>query len=106
MRVLAVAAPQRLAAMPTIPTMIELGYPEANLTSQFGVFAPAKTPEAVIRRLNAEINKALAASDLAERLVKLDNLPLTGSVEQFAKTVRSEYDANARIVAKAQIRAD
>ena len=106
MRVLAVAAPQRLPAMPTIPTMTELGYPESNLTSQFGVFAPAKTPDAVIRRLNAEINKALGAPDLADRLVKLDNVPSPGSVEQFVKTVRGEYEANARIVAKAQIRAD
>src|SRR3954471_22292524 len=104
MRVLAVAAPQRLATMPTIPTMLELGYADSNLTSQFGVFAPGKTPEAIVRRLNAEINKALAAPDLIDRLVKLDNVPSPSSVEQFAKTVRTEHDANARIVAKAQIR--
>jgi tripartite-type tricarboxylate transporter receptor subunit TctC len=106
MRVLAVAAPQRLAAMPNIPTMLELGYPESNLTSQFGVFAPGRTPEAVLKRLNAEINKSLAAPDLSERLVKLDNVPSPSSVEQFAKTVRAEHDANARIVAKARIRVD
>jgi tripartite-type tricarboxylate transporter receptor subunit TctC len=106
MRVLAVAAPQRLAAMPNVPTLAELGYPDANLTSQFGIFAPGRTPEAVTRRLNAEVNKAVAAHDLADRLVKLDNVPSPGGVEQFAKTVRSEYEANARIVAKAHIRAD
>jgi tripartite-type tricarboxylate transporter receptor subunit TctC len=106
MRVLAVAAPQRLAAMPSVPTMTELGYPDSNLTSQFGVFAPGRTPDAVVKRLNAEINKALAAPDMAERLVKLDNVPSPASVEQFAKTVRAEFEANARIVAKAHIRAD
>jgi tripartite-type tricarboxylate transporter receptor subunit TctC len=106
MRVLAVAAPQRLPAMPNVPTMTELGYPDSNLTSQFGIFAPGRTPEAIVRRLNAEINKALAAPDMTDRLVKLDNVPSPASVEQFAKTVRSEYDANARIVAKAHIRAD
>ena len=106
MRVLAVAAPQRLASMPNIPTLLELGYPDSNLTSQFGVFAPGKTPEAIVKRLNAEINKALAAPDMAERLVKLDNVPSPSSAEQFAKTVRAEYEANARIVAKAHIRAD
>jgi tripartite-type tricarboxylate transporter receptor subunit TctC len=106
MRVLAVAAPQRLAAMPNVPTLAELGYPDANLTSQFGIFAPARTPEAVTRRINAEVNKAVAAPDLADRLVKLDNIPSPGGVEQFAKTVRGEYEGNARIVAKAHIRAD
>lgn len=106
LRVIAVAAPQRLAAMPSIPTMVELGYPDSNLTSQFGVFAPARTPEAVVKRLNAEINKALALPDLAEKLVKLDNVPSPSGVEQFAKVVRAEYEANARIVAKAHIKAD
>ena len=106
LRVLAVTGPQRLATMPGTPTLLELGYPDANLTSQFGIFAPARTPEAVLKRLNAEINKALAAPDMAERLVKLDNLPSPSSIEQFAKTVRAEYDANARIVARAHIRAD
>src|SRR4051812_16755624 len=86
MRVLAVAAPQRLATMPTVPTMLELGYADSNLTSQFGVFAPGKTPEAIVRRLNAEINKALAAPDLIDRLVKLDNVPSPSGVEQFTKT--------------------
>ncbi len=106
MRVLAVSAPQRLQTMPNVPTMQELGFPDSNLTSQFGIFAPGKTPEAVVRRLNLEINKAIAAPDMIDRLVKLDNVPSTTSPEQFAKTVRAEYDANARIVAKAQIRAD
>lgn len=106
LRVLAVAAPQRLAAMPAVPTLAELGYPDANLTSQFGIFAPARTPDAVLRRLNAEVNKALASPDIAERLLKLDNIPLPAGVEQFAATVRSEFESNARIVAKARIRVD
>jgi tripartite-type tricarboxylate transporter receptor subunit TctC len=106
LRVIAVAAPQRLAAMPNVPTMTELGFPDSNLTSQFGIFAPGRTPDGVVKRLNSEINKALAAADMTDRLVKLDNVPSPASVEQFAKTVRAEFEANARIVAKAHIRAD
>ena len=106
MRVIAVAAAQRLPAFPNAPTMIELGYPDSNLTSQFGVFAPGRTPEAVVRRLNAEINKALAAPDMIERLTKLENIPSPASVEQFTRTIRTEYEANARIVARAGIRVD
>ncbi|MFC5498899.1 tripartite tricarboxylate transporter substrate binding protein [Caenimonas terrae] len=55
LRVLAVTGPQRLAAMPQVPTLAELGYPEANLTSLFGFYAPASTPPDVVRRLNADI---------------------------------------------------
>ena len=105
-RILAVAAPRRLAALPAIPTMTELGYPDSNYTSHFGFFAPAKTPEASLKRLHAEINAALALPDVAERLARLDNVVATSSAEQFAGVVRREYEANAKIVAKTGIRSE
>ena len=105
-RILAVAAPKRLAALPAIPTMTELGYPDSNYTSHFGFFAPAKTPEAVLKRLHAEINTALALPDVADRLTKLDNVVAPSSTEQFGQVVRREYEANAKVVAKAGIRSE
>ena len=105
-RVLAVAAPQRLAALPAIPTLTELGYPDSNYTSHFGVFAPAKTPEAALRRLHAEINAALALPDVIERLTRLDNVVAASSAADFAQVVRREYAANAKVVAKAGIRSE
>ena len=105
-RILAVAAPRRLAALPAVPTMTELGYPDANYSSHFGFFAPARTPEAAMKRLHDEINKVLALPDVAERLVKLDNVVAAGSLEGFAQAVRREYDANAKVVAKANIRSE
>jgi tripartite-type tricarboxylate transporter receptor subunit TctC len=103
-RILAVAAPRRLAILPNIPTMTELGYPDANYSSHFGFYAPAKTPEAVLDRLNKEINAVLATPEMAERLTKLDNGVATMTREQFGQIIRREYDANAKIVAKAKIR--
>jgi len=105
-RILAVAAPKRLAALPAIPTMVELGYPDSNYTSHFGFFAPARTPEAVLRRLHAEINATLALPDVAERLARLDNVVAISTSEQFAQVVRREYEANAKVVAKAGIRSE
>ena len=105
-RVLAVAAPKRLPALPAIPTMTELGYPDSNYTSHFGIFAPAKTPEAVLKRLHDEINTALANADVADRLTKLDNVVAASTTEQFAQVIRREYEANAKIVAKAGIRSE
>jgi tripartite-type tricarboxylate transporter receptor subunit TctC len=106
LRVLAVAAPQRLPAFPNAPTLTELGLPAANLTSVFGYFAPAKTPPEVIRRLNAEINRILGDKDVQERLAKLDNVVSSGTPEQFAALIRAEYDANAKVVKEAGIRVD
>jgi len=106
LRVLAVAAPQRLPAFPEALTFIELGQPEANLSSVFGIFAPARTPPEVLKRLNTEINKVLADKDVQDRLVKLDNVVSTGSIEQFTAQVQREYEANARVVKEAGIKLD
>jgi tripartite-type tricarboxylate transporter receptor subunit TctC len=86
--------------------MTELGYPDSNYTSHFGFFAPAKTPEAALKRLHAEINAALALPEVAERLTKLDNVVAVSSAEQFGQVVRREYEANAKVVAKAGIRSE
>ena len=106
LRVLAVAAPQRLAAMPDKPTLLELGHPAANLTSVFGIFAPARTRPEIVARLNAEINAVLATRDMQERLARLDNVVSPASVEQFASQIAAEHETNARIVRDAGIRAD
>ncbi|MCY1287002.1 Tripartite tricarboxylate transporter family receptor [compost metagenome] len=106
LRALAVGAPRRLESLPQVPTLAELGYPKANLTSTFGVFAPGKTPAAIIDRLNAELNKALAEPEVHERLLKGGEVPTGGTAAQFAKAIREEYAENAHIVKEAGIKAD
>jgi len=106
LRVLAVAAPQRLPTMPDVPTFTELGHPDANLNSVFGVFAPSRTPREVLAKLNAEINKLLADKDVQERLAKLDNVVSPTSIDAFTMRVQREYDANAAVVREAGIKAD
>src|SRR5439155_27154632 len=69
LRALAVGAPARMEALRQVPTLAELGYPAANLMSTFGIFAPGGTPAPVVERLNAEINKALAAPDVRSKLL-------------------------------------
>jgi tripartite-type tricarboxylate transporter receptor subunit TctC len=106
LRVLAVAAPSRLPAFPDAPTFTELGHPDANLSSVFGLFAPAGTPPAVVNRVNAEVNKLLADADIAARLARLDNIVSTGTPEQFSAQVQREHAANARVVKEAGIKLD
>jgi tripartite-type tricarboxylate transporter receptor subunit TctC len=104
LHVLAVAAPRRLVSMPDVPTLEELGHADANLSSVFGIFAPAHTPMDVQKRINAEVNRVLADNDVRERLNRLDNVVNTGSIEELTAQVEREFDANARIVKAAGVR--
>src|SRR3546814_14002266 len=61
---LAIAAPARMDSLPDVPTFNELGYAEANKMSVFGFFAPGKTPEAIVAKLNAEIKQIVATSEI------------------------------------------
>jgi len=106
LRAVAVGAPKRLEALPNVPTFDELGYPKANLTSTFGIFAPGKTPAAIVNRLNAELNKALAEPEVRERLLRGGEVPTGGTAAQFSAAIRTESAENARIVKEAGIKAD
>jgi tripartite-type tricarboxylate transporter receptor subunit TctC len=106
LRPLAVGAPARLDTLPKVATLAELGYPAANMSSQFGVFAPAGTPAILIEKYNVEINKALASPDLRAKLLATDNVPTGGRADTFADEIASEYSSNGKIVKAAGIRSD
>ena len=91
---LAVGAPARLAVLPELPTLAEAGYPQANLASLFGLFAPGRTPPGIVERLNAEINAVLQQPAVQRRLLDVSNLPGGGSAESFALQIRRELAAN------------
>lgn len=106
LRPLAVGAPTRLPGLPQVPTLAELGYPAANLSSRFGVFAPAGTPAALVERYNTEINRALAGAEIAAKLRSTDNEAAGGSAADFAREIAKEYESNGRIIRAASIKAD
>ena len=102
-KALAVGAPSRLDTLPNVPTLAELGYKSANMTSVFGIFAPAGVPAPILARLNAEVNKALALPDVRQRLEATDNVPTGGKAADFAKQIEAESRANAQIIKAAKI---
>ena len=90
---LAVGAPARLAALPQVPTLAELGYPHANRWSIFGIFAAPATPTDEVRRLNAAIRDALLQAELDDALRAGDNIAGGGSPAEFAQAIAAEAQA-------------
>ena len=85
-------------ALPGVPTLAESGVPGYDMSPWIGVFAPAGTPKAVIDKLNAEINKALALPDVVKNLENqaLDTSP--SSVDQFNTTLKVDYDKYGKLI--------
>ncbi len=105
-RVLAVTTPKRAPLMPELPTMAEAGFPGFEVTSWFGLLAPAGTPAAVVSRINAETTKALALPDVGGALKKLGFDAVGGTPEQFAGHIKSEVERFTKLVKATGITVD
>jgi tripartite-type tricarboxylate transporter receptor subunit TctC len=88
---LAVGGDQRMAAIPNVPTMAELGYPEVKGTLIGAVMAPAGVPAPIVARLNAVIRQSLSAPDL-ERVLSTSGRPLIVSNEELIKLLHEEVE--------------
>ncbi|MBX3651003.1 MAG: tripartite tricarboxylate transporter substrate binding protein [Burkholderiales bacterium] len=89
-KVLAVAAPARQAVIPNVPTLAEEGIRNAEATVWFGVQVPAKTPRAIVNRLNAEMNRVLQMSDVQARLDQLGLVKAGGTPEDLGRFINDE----------------
>lgn len=90
LKILAVAAPKRQPVIPQVPTLQEEGIKNAEATVWFGVQVPAKTPKAIIAKLNTELNRALNLSDVKTRLDQLGLVSAGGSTSDFTAFMDSE----------------
>ncbi len=86
-RPLAVTSEKRSAVLPDVPTVAELGYKDFNVTVWYGLLAPAGTPDAVVQKLNAEMNKVLKLDDMKKAMNAQGAEPLGGSASDFAQTI-------------------
>jgi len=87
---LMVGAEKRVPALPDVPTTVEMGWPDATYGFWGGVSLPAKTPRAVVDRLNAEINKAMAMPEIKERVAKLSVTLVPMTADEFDKYYRDD----------------
>jgi tripartite-type tricarboxylate transporter receptor subunit TctC len=103
---LAVTTLKRSALLPNTPTMVEAGVAEFEITSWFGLLAPASTPPPVVARLNAELLKVLAREDVKSTLGAQGLEVRSSSPEQFAAHIKSEIARFSRIARTAGIKVE
>ena len=106
LKALAVAGPKRDPRLPNVPTTAEAGMSGFVLSAWFGLVATAGSPQPVIRRLNAEVQKSLAAADVRDAILKLGLDPAGGTADQFAAQIAYENDRWPAIVRAAGIKLD
>jgi len=106
LRALAVTSATRWPAARDLPTVAESGLKGYEATGWYGIVAPAKTPPAVVMRLNQEIVKVLALPDVRQQLASFDLEPVGSSPEQFAAFIASDTARMGKVIKDAGIRAD
>jgi tripartite-type tricarboxylate transporter receptor subunit TctC len=106
LRALAVGSSTRSPFLPDVPTVAESGYPGFEAVGWIGLAAPAKTPEAILDRINGAVVKILATQDMKERLAGLGVTPVGDTRAQFTAFVRSEIAKWGKLIKDANVKAD
>ena len=89
-RALAVTSERRLPSLPNVPTMTELGFPQATISNWLGLIAPKGTPRAIVMRLNEAYNSALSLPEMREKIVGPGNEIGGGTPEAFGEFIAKE----------------
>jgi tripartite-type tricarboxylate transporter receptor subunit TctC len=106
LRVLAYGGQKRSTVLPEVPTIAESGYPNYEAVEWWGMYAAAKTPPAIVTRLNTEIGKVLSLPDIRQRLADIGFEAAPTSVEQFDKFQRAEHAKWGKVARDSGIRVD
>jgi tripartite-type tricarboxylate transporter receptor subunit TctC len=106
LRALALVAPQRSGALPDVPTVAEAGLGDFEVTTWYGVLAPAGTPRSIVGRLNAELVKIMHSPELKEKLAATGTEPFTSTPEEFAAYIKREIAKWGDVIRKSGAKAD
>jgi len=107
LRAFAVSSTKRAPSLPEVPTMQEAGFRGFDMSQWQGILAPAGTPADVVKKLNADIVKAMHAPDVHERIaVQGGNDIVTGTPEEFGALIRADLDRYGRLIREAKIKAE
>ena len=102
----AVAAPQRLASMPNVPTFKELGLEPVNRMAYYGIYGPKGLPRDIVDKVNAGVRKALEDPAIRKRIEDTGSIVLGNTPEQFSAQMRDELAVYQKVVTTAKLKLD
>ncbi len=103
---IAVTTRDRIAQLPDVPTLVESGYPDIDVTVWLGLFVSAKTPPGVVTALNQELQKVLASAEIKQRFGEQGGSPVGGSPQAFARFVQTEIVRWEQVIKAAGLKAE
>jgi tripartite-type tricarboxylate transporter receptor subunit TctC len=106
LRVLGITSDKRSPQMPDVPTFAESGYRDLVTGSWYAVWLPAKTPEAIVSRLNSEIVRIVNLPDVRNRIVELGGVPIGGSSAEMDAFQKAESARWAKVVKESGAKAE
>jgi tripartite-type tricarboxylate transporter receptor subunit TctC len=105
LKLLGVATPKRMASLPDVPTIAET-LPGFESAAWFAIVAPPKTPQAVVDKINADVNEALRQGDIVQRLTQLSAEPIGGTPQATAAYMREEIERWHKVIKAANVKLD
>ncbi|CAM3662776.1 MFS transporter [Bordetella sputigena] len=105
-RLLAIAGPKRFPTLPDVPPLKDFGLPDTDMASWFVLLAPAKTPDDVVDKLNASVNRILARPDIQKRLLDLGLVPTGGTPQQLADRMKADSEKWIAIIKAGNVTVD
>jgi tripartite-type tricarboxylate transporter receptor subunit TctC len=106
LKLIATGGPKRMEAMPDLPTIAESGVPGFEAMTWYGYMAPAKTPRAIVNKLQKEIAAIVHSPEVRQTFVSQGNEPLANTPEEFAKVVKNDADKWGAIGRKLGVKLD
>jgi tripartite-type tricarboxylate transporter receptor subunit TctC len=104
LRPIAIAWPERLKALPDVPTLAELGYPQLNQPAWYGLLAPKGTPDEIVNKLRDAAVEALKEPKVLQALEQQGAAPSGNTPAEFAAEIKEQYDWAKDVVAKGNIK--
>ena len=105
LKLLGVATPKRMASLPDVPTIAET-LPGFESAAWFAIVAPPKTPQAVVDKINTDVNEALRQGDIVQRLAQLSAEPIGGTPQATAAYMREEIERWHKVIKAANVKLD
>ena len=103
LRALAVAGERRSRLAPDVPTMIDAGLPGFAFSGWYGIVAPARTPDAIVKRLNQALVQIMKTPDIVERMAAMGNEPVGNTPAEFDRFIRDEIPKWGKVIRDAKI---